>query len=66
MVKYGTEIFQLEGLMKYHGQYKDKKWLVDKNKFQKWCDGVTGLAFVDANMREVSSPSLFIHHINYK
>jgi deoxyribodipyrimidine photo-lyase len=54
MVKYGTEIFHLEGLTKYHGQYKERKWLVDKNNFQKWCDGVTGLSFVDANMREMN------------
>jgi deoxyribodipyrimidine photo-lyase len=64
MVKYGTEIFHLEGLTKYHGQYKERKWLVDKNNFQKWCDGVTGLSFVDANMREVSMQIIQMCYIN--
>jgi deoxyribodipyrimidine photolyase len=32
---------------------KKLKWKDDKVAFRKWCDGQTGVPFVDANMREL-------------
>eukprot|EP01120_Amphizonella_sp_Union-15-10_P005110 TRINITY_DN15850_c0_g1_i1.p1 TRINITY_DN15850_c0_g1~~TRINITY_DN15850_c0_g1_i1.p1 ORF type:complete len:540 (+),score=87.42 TRINITY_DN15850_c0_g1_i1:95-1714(+) len=55
MIKYGNQIFHLEGLAKYQGTNKIKKWHVDRDYFQKWCDGLTGLTFVDANMLEINT-----------
>ncbi|XP_066915439.1 cryptochrome DASH-like [Clytia hemisphaerica] len=46
--KYGRKVFYLSGIMGKH-----LPWKQDKIAFQKWCQGETGVPFVDANMREL-------------
>jgi len=46
--KYGTLVFYPGGIMQ-----KRVKWDKDEAKFKKWADGLTGVPFVDANMREL-------------
>ncbi|TAF64998.1 MAG: DASH family cryptochrome [Cytophagales bacterium] len=48
--KYGNRIFQLQGLQRP----KNVEWRQDKTLFQRWATGNTGVAFVDANMRELN------------
>jgi deoxyribodipyrimidine photo-lyase len=48
-MKYGNSIFHLGGI-----QGKDLQKNQDKDLFQKWANGVTGIPFVDANMRELN------------
>lgn len=48
--KHGNKIFQLGG-------YKEKidpEWHEDWEKFNKWKSGMTGIPFLDANMRELN------------
>lgn len=46
--KYGTKIFRRQGIRK-----KEIKWQHDLIKFETWRTGNTGVAFVDANMKEL-------------
>jgi len=46
--KYGDSVFYLTGILNKH-----LPWSQDKEKFQAWKDGRTGVPFVDANMREM-------------
>lgn len=47
--KYGNKIFHAGGI-----QEKDRDWSTDREKFQKWARGETGIPFIDANMRELN------------
>lgn len=38
----------------YLQKYKKIKWENDKNKFQAWCEGRTGVPIIDAAMRELN------------
>lgn len=48
-MKFGDQIFKTNG-------YKNKQIHFDNNKknFQKWCEGRTGIPFVDAHMRQLN------------
>lgn len=48
-MKHGDRIFYEGGI-----QGKQIDWDYDKEKFQKWADGETGIPFIDANMRELN------------
>ncbi len=49
--KHGNLIFQKQGLARNQNlNLKD-----DRNVFQKWADGKTGVPFIDANMRELNA-----------
>jgi len=47
-LKYGDRVFYETGILN-----KKIEWSQDMKKFQAWCDGKTGVPFVDANMREL-------------
>ena len=47
-LKYGKKIFMTDGIRK-----SETVWKQDKEQFEKWCNGETGVPFVDANMREL-------------
>lgn len=47
-LKYGSRMFLLSGIMDKH-----IPWKKDKELFEKWSKGETGVPFVDANMREL-------------
>lgn len=49
--KYGNRIFQQGGIQ----QAEDVVKRVDMNQFWKWANGETGVAFVDANMKEINA-----------
>jgi deoxyribodipyrimidine photo-lyase len=49
-MKHGSSIFHLGGI-----QGKDLQKNQDKDLFQKWANGVTGIPFIDANMRELNN-----------
>ncbi len=48
-MRFGDSIFKRNG-------YKNKKliWENDPKKFEKWCNGTTGIPFVDAHMRQLN------------
>ena len=46
--KHGAAIFQIDGIKK-----QMDSWRRDSDDFQRWCEGKTGVPFVDANMREL-------------
>ncbi|MFC6268821.1 DASH family cryptochrome [Frigoriflavimonas asaccharolytica] len=48
-MRFGDEIFYTKG-------YKNKEihWENDPVKFQKWCEGNTGIPFIDAHMRQLN------------
>ncbi|AZI26478.1 DASH family cryptochrome [Pedobacter sp. G11] len=48
-MRFGNRIFQSKG-------YKNKNpdWENDPVKFEKWCNGTTGIPFVDAHMRQLN------------
>ncbi|WP_436901970.1 DASH family cryptochrome [Halovenus halobia] len=48
-VKHGADFFTPGGI-----RGVDKEWKQDREQFQRWADGETGLPFVDANMRELN------------
>ncbi|SOE20398.1 deoxyribodipyrimidine photo-lyase (single-stranded DNA-specific) [Spirosomataceae bacterium TFI 002] len=48
-LKYGIRLFKRSGIK----HVMNLKWRNSKPDFQKWCDGNTGVPFVDANMREL-------------
>ncbi len=47
--KYKQKLFQLNGIKE-----EKKDWSQDLHLFQKWAKGETGVAFIDANMRELN------------
>ncbi|EDO31143.1 predicted protein [Nematostella vectensis] len=47
-LKYGDRVFYRSGIMG-----KSLPWKHDKMTFKLWCEGKTGVPFVDANMREL-------------
>lgn len=49
MIKYGSQLFQLGGI-----QQKDLNKSTHQATFEKWANGVTGIPFIDANMRELN------------
>ncbi len=48
--KHGDKIFQIGGI-----KNQEDSWSRDKSKFEAWAEGMTGVPFVDANMRELSA-----------
>ena len=46
--KHGVQVFHIEGIK----NTKDS-WRRDSADFRRWCEGQTGVPFVDANMREL-------------
>jgi deoxyribodipyrimidine photo-lyase len=70
-MKFGDKIFKTKG-------YKNKEVSFKNNQenFQKWCDGTTGIPFLDAHMRQlnvtgymsnrgrVNCASYFVHDLN--
>ncbi|KQT27610.1 DASH family cryptochrome [Chryseobacterium sp. Leaf405] len=70
-MKFGNKIFKTKG-------YKNKKIRFENNQknFKRWCDGKTGIPFVDAHMRQlnetgymsnrgrVNCASYFVHDLN--
>ncbi|MXR51557.1 DASH family cryptochrome [Halovenus sp. WSH3] len=48
-VKHGGDFFTADGI-----RGVDKEWQHDREAFQRWAAGETGLPFVDANMRELN------------
>ncbi|NGP77457.1 DASH family cryptochrome [Balneolaceae bacterium YR4-1] len=47
--KYGNKIFFAGGI-----QDKGRNWSTDRETFQQWARGETGIPFIDANMRELN------------
>ncbi|MDG1276650.1 MAG: DASH family cryptochrome [Algoriphagus sp.] len=47
--KHGDHIFQISGI-----KNQMDSWRRDSADFQRWCEGKTGVPFVDANMRELN------------
>jgi deoxyribodipyrimidine photo-lyase len=45
----------------FRPKYDRIEWRNDPSEFQKWCDGQTGYAFVDAGMRELNTTG-FMHN----
>ena len=48
-VRYGNDIFKAGGI-----QQKERNWRHDREDFQRWAEGETGIPFIDANMRELN------------
>lgn len=48
-MRLGDEIFFTKGY-----KHKDIEWENDIDKFQRWCDGSTGIPFIDAHMRQLN------------
>jgi deoxyribodipyrimidine photo-lyase len=48
-LKHGKELFRVAGPAR-----QNWAWEQDAGKFQAWCEGRTGVPFVDANMRELA------------
>jgi deoxyribodipyrimidine photo-lyase len=48
--KHGDKIFDIQGI-----RHQKDSWRRDKAQFQRWVEGLTGVPFVDANMRELSA-----------
>ncbi|AMQ55243.1 DASH family cryptochrome [Algoriphagus sanaruensis] len=46
--KHGDKIFDIEGI-----KHQKDSWRRDKAQFERWVEGMTGVPFVDANMREL-------------
>lgn len=46
--KHGNKVFKIEGIKNTRDS-----WRRDSVDFQRWCEGQTGVPFVDANMREL-------------
>lgn len=47
--KHGSAVFKIDGIKK-----QMDSWRRDSVDFQRWCEGKTGVPFVDANMRELN------------
>jgi len=48
-LKYGNQIFQKKGIYD-----KSVEWSYDRSNFVVWCQGKTGIPFVDAHMQELN------------
>ncbi len=48
--KHGDKIFNIQGI-----RHQKDSWRRDKAQFQRWVEGLTGVPFVDANMRELKA-----------
>jgi deoxyribodipyrimidine photo-lyase len=48
--KHGDKIFSIQGI-----KNQEDSWSRDKSQFEAWAEGMTGVPFVDANMRELNS-----------
>lgn len=48
-MRFGDEIFKTKGY-----KTKDIDFENDPEKFKKWCDGTTGIPFIDAHMRQLN------------
>ena len=48
--KHGDKIFQIQGI-----KNQEDSWSRDKSQFEAWAEGMTGVPFVDANMRELNA-----------
>lgn len=48
--KHGTKLFQIGGI-----RNQVETWSRDKARFDRWAEGLTGVPFVDANMRELNA-----------
>jgi len=48
--KHGDKIFDIQGI-----RHQKDSWRRDKVQFQRWVEGMTGVPFVDANMRELQA-----------
>lgn len=48
--KHGDKIFDIQGI-----RHQKDSWRRDKAQFQRWVEGLTGVPFVDANMRELKA-----------
>ncbi|MFW0718373.1 DASH family cryptochrome [Pedobacter sp. N23S346] len=48
-MRFGNTIFQTNGY-----KNKDIVWENDPLKFEKWCQGMTGIPFIDAHMRQLN------------
>jgi len=48
-IKYGDDIFKVGGM-----QHKERDWRRDREDFERWANGQTGIPFIDANMRELN------------
>ncbi|NVJ86421.1 MAG: DASH family cryptochrome [Algoriphagus sp.] len=46
--KHGNQVFHIGGI-----KHQEDSWRRDNADFQRWCEGQTGVPFVDANMREL-------------
>ena len=53
--KYGTRLFMVNGLLDANVDHSEWKSSVEDPWFQAWCQGQTGVPFVDANMRELAA-----------
>jgi deoxyribodipyrimidine photo-lyase len=70
-MKFGDKIFKTKGYKKKEIQFEN-----NKKNFKRWCDGKTGIPFVDAHMRQlnetgymsnrgrVNCASYFVHDLN--
>lgn len=45
----------------FYPEYDALPWANDKERFQRWCDGLTGFPIVDAGMRELNTTG-FMHN----
>ena len=50
LLKHGRSVFCRGGLLK-----NQQTWQQNPHQFNRWCYGMTGIPFVDANLRELSS-----------
>lgn len=48
--KHGDKIFNIQGI-----KNQEDSWSRDKTQFEAWAEGMTGVPFVDANMRELNA-----------
>ncbi len=48
--KHGDKIFNIQGI-----KYQEDSWSRDRSQFEAWAEGMTGVPFVDANMRELNA-----------
>jgi deoxyribodipyrimidine photo-lyase len=48
-MRIGNSLFSTKGF-----KHKKLVWENDRNKFRRWCDGTTGIPFIDAHMRQLN------------
>jgi deoxyribodipyrimidine photo-lyase len=48
--KHGDKIFNIQGI-----KNQEDSWSRDRSQFEAWAEGMTGVPFVDANMRELNA-----------